>query len=429
MYAFAPVKRDQSPFDAFFASSQTHQKPDGNTDFGAVLAKSQETANPSPHPDARSDELNAKADAKKTERDTVERRSRDKETKDAKEVRDTKDAEKTDIRAVHAEKPDVNKAALANAVVAQTKKDTGTVRAERGVIRPDGKHIKKNAQEKKNEMPAVAEHAAAMQHMQPNSVKVQKKPVMESSRSIRADGKSAVQAAAVNKPGVTAAQAPKTEVNSVKMKIDAETKEAKAVHDAKNGRERTEKAKPKSDMPIARAENDKPTELTVIKQKDMSAPATAPVTDTKVNAQMKAESLQPVAKFQDILPQLVDRAQVMMSEGRSEITMTLKPEALGDVKMKFSLEGDRLVGDITVDSAAVKDIFDRNIDSVIQSLSDMNITVSQFSVSLKNDAEADYQAYEREFAKKSLSTDGDMPMNETQTASYALYGRTLDLVI
>ncbi|MEK6795881.1 MAG: flagellar hook-length control protein FliK [Spirochaetota bacterium] len=427
MYAFAPVKRDQSPFDAFFASSQPQQKPERNADFSAALSKSQETAN-------TSGELNARTDAsKRSERETVERRSREKDTKDAKEARESKEAEKAEKPEARAstatDKAEAAKARIDIAITQKTlkKEPQKTVHAERGVSR--GEIAKKASQEKKSaeHTHSFAESAAVMNALQQNTVKVQKKPVMEAKE---AKVSRATEGKTVQSPGqYTAPQNAQKADAKAKHEVH-DVKEAKAsVGETKNTRERIEKAKTKNETAEApRTENDKPTELTVTKQKDMTTPATTPVTDAKVNAQVKAEALQPLAKFQDILPQLVDRAQVMMSEGKSEITMTLKPEALGDVKMKFSLEGDTLVGDITVDSAAVKDIFDRNIDSVIQSLSDMNITVSQFSVTLKNDAEADYAAYEREFAKKSLSIGTDVPMNDTETV-YALYGRTLDLII
>ncbi|MBI4976472.1 MAG: flagellar hook-length control protein FliK [Spirochaetes bacterium] len=183
-----------------------------------------------------------------------------------------------------------------------------------------------------------------------------------------------------------------------------------------------------------RIDAEKPLEITVVKTKDRTDAQTAStqlIDAGKTSAAMKAEALRPVVQMQDIMPQLVERARVALANGKSEIELSLKPEALGKVKMKLSIEDGKFKGDIIVDNAAVKEMFERNIDSVVRSLSDMNLTVSGFTVSLKQDTDGGFNAYRNEFVKKAFSENGEVPMNETemQTSVYAVTPRRLNIVI
>lgn len=90
-------------------------------------------------------------------------------------------------------------------------------------------------------------------------------------------------------------------------------------------------------------------------------------------------------KFQDLMGKLVEKAQVAVNNGKSEVLMSLNPEYLGKVRLKISMDGDNLIGKIFVDNADVKDIFTKNLDTVITSLSEIGINIEGFDVMLRQD--------------------------------------------
>ena len=90
-------------------------------------------------------------------------------------------------------------------------------------------------------------------------------------------------------------------------------------------------------------------------------------------------------KFQDLMGKLVEKAQVAINNGKSEVLMSLNPEYLGKVRLKISMEGDNFVGKIFVDNAEIKDIFAKNLDTVITSLNEIGINIEGFDVMLRQD--------------------------------------------
>lgn len=90
-------------------------------------------------------------------------------------------------------------------------------------------------------------------------------------------------------------------------------------------------------------------------------------------------------KFQDLMGKLVEKAQVAINNGKSEVLMSLNPEYLGKVRLKISMEGDNFVGKIFVDNAEIKDIFTKNLDTVITSLNEIGINIEGFDVMLRQD--------------------------------------------
>lgn len=181
-----------------------------------------------------------------------------------------------------------------------------------------------------------------------------------------------------------------------------------------------------------------PTKVTVTNVKSAGKSATAtdrvdvPVTTPKAfSAQpQKVVSSNPIARFQEILPKIVKQASVMLHEGKSEMELSLKPDFLGKVKMKVTLEGDTLTGKIVVDNQMVKDLFDRNMDSVIQSLGELGININGFDVSLKQDS-GSAQGDENEDGGHNVKGTSARKEGESEgeTQTYDIHERRLDITI
>ena len=134
--------------------------------------------------------------------------------------------------------------------------------------------------------------------------------------------------------------------------------------------------------------DDKGAELTVINMKDSSEGANLKGFNhyNNVSKTQNGNNLtENIIKFQDLMGKLVEKAQVAINNGKSEVLMSLNPEYLGKVRLKISMEGDNFVGKIFVDNAEIKDIFTKNLDTVITSLNEIGINIEGFDVMLRQD--------------------------------------------
>ena len=134
--------------------------------------------------------------------------------------------------------------------------------------------------------------------------------------------------------------------------------------------------------------DDKGAELTIINMKDSAEGANLKGYNHYNNVSKTHNSpnlSDSIVKFQDLMGKLVEKAQVAINNGKSEVLMTLNPEYLGKVRLKINMDGDNLVGKIFVDNAEVKDIFTKNLDTVISSLNEIGINIEGFDVMLRQD--------------------------------------------
>ena len=134
--------------------------------------------------------------------------------------------------------------------------------------------------------------------------------------------------------------------------------------------------------------DDKGAEITIINMKDFPEGANLKGFNhyNNVSKTQSSNSLtENMIKFQDLMGKLVEKAQVAINNGKSEVLMSLNPEYLGKVRLKISMEGDNFVGKIFVDNAEIKDIFTKNLDTVITSLNEIGINIEGFDVMLRQD--------------------------------------------
>ena len=133
--------------------------------------------------------------------------------------------------------------------------------------------------------------------------------------------------------------------------------------------------------------NEKGSELTIINMKDSSSSLKGYNHYNNVSKTQNTNSLaENMIRFQDLMSKLVEKAQVAVNNGKSEILMSLNPEYLGKVRLKISMDADNnLVGKIFVDNAEIKDIFTKNLDTVISSLNEIGINIEGFDVMLRQD--------------------------------------------
>lgn len=133
--------------------------------------------------------------------------------------------------------------------------------------------------------------------------------------------------------------------------------------------------------------DEKGSELTIINMKDSSSSLKGYNHYNNVSKTQNTSNIaESMIRFQDLMSKLVEKAQIAVNNGKSEVLMSLNPEYLGKVRLKISMDTDNnLVGKIFVDNAEIKDIFTKNLDTVISSLNEIGINIEGFDVMLRQD--------------------------------------------
>ncbi|MDR2577439.1 MAG: flagellar hook-length control protein FliK [Chitinispirillales bacterium] len=88
-----------------------------------------------------------------------------------------------------------------------------------------------------------------------------------------------------------------------------------------------------------------------------------------------------------IIRQLSDRMHNALRAGVQEIRMTLRPEALGEVRMSIRMQGDLVVAQMQVENRQVKALVESNLQSLKEELAKQNISLGGFSVDVSGDSD------------------------------------------
>lgn len=82
----------------------------------------------------------------------------------------------------------------------------------------------------------------------------------------------------------------------------------------------------------------------------------------------------------NMFEQLVERVEIMRGQNVDSITVQMKPDALGSVALKLSSDANGLHVQISADNASVKSALDARLSSLVQSLEDRGIRVTDVNV-------------------------------------------------
>ncbi len=107
------------------------------------------------------------------------------------------------------------------------------------------------------------------------------------------------------------------------------------------------------------------------------------------------ESPRPAAPLSSTAPQsglerlretagseLIRASQLVLRDGGGEIRLVLKPESLGSVRIRMNLVDNKIEGRIIVDSPAVKQVMDQNIDALSRALTSGGFQTASLEVSV-----------------------------------------------
>jgi flagellar hook-length control protein FliK len=84
---------------------------------------------------------------------------------------------------------------------------------------------------------------------------------------------------------------------------------------------------------------------------------------------------------EQVMHQVKDRLlQHDVKPGNQQITLTLSPDSLGELKMNLNLQGQKLSVEIVTENRAVRDAIVQHTDALKESLARQNITMESFDV-------------------------------------------------
>lgn len=108
---------------------------------------------------------------------------------------------------------------------------------------------------------------------------------------------------------------------------------------------------------------------------------------------------------------IVKQSSIILKDGGSgEIKLILKPEQLGKVRIRLSLTDNRIAGQIIVDSAAVKEVFEQNLQNLERAFKENGFDTAALNVSVGGDQSGQHDREKSgNFAKKIELIDENIP--------------------
>ncbi|MBN1128386.1 MAG: flagellar hook-length control protein FliK [Chitinispirillaceae bacterium] len=119
-----------------------------------------------------------------------------------------------------------------------------------------------------------------------------------------------------------------------------------------------------------------------------------PIGDTSGKAQMTPlfagfETKSVLASYrttdETVMSQISERLQTAVRSGLTEIRLMLRPESLGEVRLRIRVEGDVVFARIHVESQVVKQMVETNLQSLKDSLAQQQLNCGSLEVSVGND--------------------------------------------
>jgi len=123
----------------------------------------------------------------------------------------------------------------------------------------------------------------------------------------------------------------------------------------------------------------------------------------------------------DVLKQITEQMDVSLFDDKSEMVMKLKPDDLGKVTVRLSMENGIISAKFLAESEKVKEILESNFNQLKDSLKQQGMMIQEFSVSVDSGSSKENMFFERKrvFNKKVEQIDTSFDYNDV---SYYDYG-------
>lgn len=115
-------------------------------------------------------------------------------------------------------------------------------------------------------------------------------------------------------------------------------------------------------------------------------PGTAKALNTLSEAKFLARS-QPLNQ-NEIIQQVIEKSKISANKEHNEITIKLKPEILGNIRLNISTENQQVTIKIMADSSMVKEVLENNLHQLKHGFVSQGLEIGSFDVSVGDDSQA-----------------------------------------
>jgi len=105
----------------------------------------------------------------------------------------------------------------------------------------------------------------------------------------------------------------------------------------------------------------------------------------------------------DILLQVNSKFEQLQQQSNNKVSIVLQPESLGRVSVEIMNTKDGIIAKMTTDTQQVKELFDKNIESLKSSLSAQGVNVNNIKVECTHESTNNAMNFEREQFNQSFS--------------------------
>jgi flagellar hook-length control protein FliK len=116
----------------------------------------------------------------------------------------------------------------------------------------------------------------------------------------------------------------------------------------------------------------------------LNAVATQPSFGTVSQTQVSGSETVNATNREELFSQIVEHAKVVVNNGDSEMEINLKPEHLGKLQLKVTIENDVVTAKFFAESQQVKEIIESNLNQLKQNLQENGMQVDTIMVSVGN---------------------------------------------
>lgn len=109
----------------------------------------------------------------------------------------------------------------------------------------------------------------------------------------------------------------------------------------------------------------------------------------------------------DVLSQVIEKVALNIKSGQTSVNISLKPEALGQLKMQISTENNHVLVRIITELPMVKEIIESNLNTLRTELSNQGLEIEKFDVSVDQGFQQNDRAQEKASLMK-MKNDLDM---------------------
>ncbi|MBW2608184.1 MAG: flagellar hook-length control protein FliK [Deltaproteobacteria bacterium] len=122
------------------------------------------------------------------------------------------------------------------------------------------------------------------------------------------------------------------------------------------------------------------------------------------------------------LNQIVEKAALSLKNGKSQVRIELKPEFLGSVRMKITMENHLVTLRILTELPVVKEMIENNINQLKTDLQSHGLEIDKLDVTVANDSQQRGKGFEKaDFLSENENSEAQdnkaVPAEETETVS------------